>query len=82
MPLMPKESGEYTWTATDLMKRILFLIVYAIALAFIWPGLLMGKCSACYPFPPLWLNVVILLGCILVFAAVILSQIPVKKNHD
>lgn len=28
------------------MKRILFLLVYAIALAFIWPGLLMGKCSA------------------------------------
>lgn len=53
------------------MKRILFLIVYAIALAFIWPGLLMGKCSACYPFPPLWLNVVILLGSILVFAAAI-----------
>ena len=53
------------------MKRILFLIVYAIALAFIWPGLLMGKCSACYPFPPLWLNVLILLGSILVFAAAI-----------
>ena len=53
------------------MKRILFLIVYAIALAFMWPGLLMGKCSACYPFPPLWLNVLILLGSILVFAAAI-----------
>ncbi|MBR1981386.1 MAG: ankyrin repeat domain-containing protein [Akkermansia sp.] len=53
------------------MKRILFLIVYAIGLCYIWPGLLMGKCSACYPFPPLWLNVVILLGCILVFAAAI-----------
>lgn len=35
------------------MKRILFLIVYAIGLCYIWPGLLMGKCSAYYPFPPL-----------------------------
>lgn len=53
------------------MKRILFLIVYAIGLCYIWPGLLMARCSEYCPFPPLWLNVVILLGSILAFASAI-----------
>lgn len=53
------------------MKRILFLIVYAIGLCYIWPGLLMARCSEYCPFPPTWLNVLLLLGSILAFAAAI-----------
>ena len=53
------------------MHRFLFLILYTLLLTILWPGRLLAECSGLWPFPPLWVNILLLPGCILIFAAAI-----------
>ena len=61
------------------MNRFLFLILYTLVLIILWPGRLLAEFSGLWPFPPLWVNILLLPGCILIFAAAIYAAAGLCK---
>lgn len=53
------------------MNRYLFLALYTLVLIFLWPGSLLAWSSGLWPFPPLWVNILLMVASVLLFAAAI-----------
>lgn len=64
------------------MKRFLFLVLYTLLLIILWPGRLLAVCSGLWPFPPLWVNILLLPGCILIFAGAIYAAARLCRHWN
>lgn len=53
------------------MRRILFLILYTFILLILWPGKTLAQASEQWPFPPQWVNALLVPGSIVLFTVAI-----------